>query len=63
MSKKSNFKIFEILKDQSAALYTDDTVIITKGKVSNAIVIRMKKGLLHAQKYFKTWKETKITYL
>lgn len=47
---------FKVLKDQSAALYADDTAIITRGKVSNAIVKNMKKALLHAEKFFCKWK-------
>ena len=44
-----NERSFALLKDQSVVLYADDTAIKTKGKVLNAIVKRMKKGLLHAQ--------------
>lgn len=47
---------FKILKDHSAALYADDTAIITKGKVSNAIIKKMKRALIHAQKFFVKWK-------
>ena len=35
---------FEVLKANSLALYADDTAILTTGKVSNAIVKKLKKG-------------------
>lgn len=47
---------FKSLKEQSVAFYADDSAIITNGKVSNAIVKRMKKALVSAQNYFLKWK-------
>lgn len=47
---------FKVLKDDSLALYADDTAILTTGKVSNAIVKKLKKAVLHAQAYYKKWK-------
>lgn len=41
-----------ILKNQHTALYTDDTAIITKGKLSPAFIKYMKKALEHANNYF-----------
>lgn len=47
---------FKTLREQSAALYAHDTTIITTGKVSIAIIKKMKKGMLHTEKYFSKWK-------
>lgn len=44
------------MKEHNTALYADDTAIITSGKLSNAIVKKMKKSLMHAEKYFSKWK-------
>lgn len=47
---------FKLLKNETVALYADDTAIMTSGKVSNAIVKRMRKSLIHVGKYFEKWK-------
>lgn len=47
---------FKIGKEQSVAFYADDSALISSGKVSNAIVKNMKKGLMACQRYFKKWK-------
>lgn len=47
---------YTLLKRHSAALYADDTAILSSGKVSNAIVKNMKASLVHVEKYFSKWK-------
>lgn len=47
---------FKVPRDQSVAFYADDSAIIATGKVSNAIIKKMKKGLTDSQKYFDKWK-------
>lgn len=47
---------FKTLQYETAALYADDTALMVTGKVSNAIIKKMKKSIIHVRKYFTKWK-------
>ena len=46
----------DVKKNHDAAFYADDSMIICKGKLSNAIVKQLSDSLKRTVKYFKKWK-------
>ena len=47
---------YKVPTGNNVAFYADDSAFISCGKVSNAIVKRMQKVLIHANEYFTKWK-------
>lgn len=47
---------FVVSRNQEAAFYADDSALICSGKVSDAIVKKLKNSLTSASRYFSKWK-------